>query len=126
MTLSKSTLCETSAWAVPVPKVSPLRVCASVVRALLSHRITIENCRLPDSDATGAYVDGYVTDVRLRNLEVANSDGPGIYLKAGSADNQIKGCDIDNNGDGDVTPDGVYGMFLTMLSACVLQTRYAL
>ena len=55
-----------------------------------------------DSDATGAYVDGYVTDVRLRNLEIANSDGPGVHLEAGSRNNQVRGSGI-HDGYGDVT-----------------------
>jgi parallel beta-helix repeat protein len=72
-----------------------------------SSNIVIENSHLYESRGSGLFVDGFVTDVTLRNLEIAGSGGVGIYLEAGSKDNVVESNHIHNNGFGDVVPEGV-------------------
>lgn len=67
-------------------------------------RIEIRNSRLLNSRGSGLFVNGYVTDVRIRDLEVAGSGGVGIYLEAGSKDNRVIRSYIHDNGFGDVDP----------------------
>ncbi len=69
--------------------------------------ILIENSHFYDSNATGIFVDGYVTGVTLRGVEVAGSGAVGVYLEAGSKDNVIENSRIHNNGFGNVVPEGV-------------------
>jgi parallel beta-helix repeat protein len=69
--------------------------------------IVIENSRLSDSKGSGVFVDGYVTGVTLRDLEISNAGSVGVYLEAGSKDNIVRHCDIHDNGFGDVVPEGV-------------------
>jgi hypothetical protein len=69
--------------------------------------ILIENSHFTDSAASGVFVDGFVTGVTLRDVEVAGSGSVGIYLEAGSKDNVVEGSRIHHNGFGDVTPEGV-------------------
>lgn len=69
--------------------------------------ILVENTRVVGTRSTGLFVDGYVTGVTLRNLEITGSGSVGIYLEAGSRDNVVKRCHIHDNGYGDVTPEGV-------------------
>jgi parallel beta-helix repeat protein len=53
------------------------------------------------------FVDGYVSGVVLRDLEIAGAGGVGVYLEAGSRDNVVTRCDIHDNGYGDVDPAGI-------------------
>jgi parallel beta-helix repeat protein len=69
--------------------------------------IVIENSRLYRSAGSGVFVDGYVTDVTLRNLEIAGAGSVGVYLEAGSKDNTVEYNTIYDNGYGDVVPEGV-------------------
>lgn len=69
--------------------------------------IRVENSRFYDSEASGLFVDGYVTGVTLDGLEVARSGGVGVYLEAGSKDNVVQHSEIHHNGYRDVTPEGV-------------------
>jgi hypothetical protein len=69
-----------------------------------SSRIEIRNSRLVGARGSGLFVNGYVTDVRVRDTEVAGSGGVGIYLEAGSKENRIIRSYIHDNGFGDVDP----------------------
>lgn len=69
--------------------------------------IRVENSRFYDSEASGVFVDAYVTGVTLANIEVARSGGVGVYLEGGSKDNVVENSEIHHNGYGDVTPEGV-------------------
>jgi hypothetical protein len=68
--------------------------------------ITIEDSTLLNSRGVGLFVNGYVTDVTLRNLHVEGSGSAGIYLEAGSKDNVIEDSTIVNNGFGENSPAG--------------------
>lgn len=69
--------------------------------------IVIENSRLYRSAGSGLFVDGYVTGVTVRVLEIAGSGSVGVYLEAGSKDNVVEHSVIYDNGFGDVVPEGV-------------------
>jgi parallel beta-helix repeat protein len=69
--------------------------------------IRIENSHFYDSEASGLFVDAYVTGVTLDGIEVARSGGVGIYLEGGSRDNVVQNSEIHHNGFGDVDPEGV-------------------
>jgi hypothetical protein len=69
--------------------------------------IVIDRSRLHDSRGSGIFVDGFVTGVRMSQLDISGSGSVGIYLEAGSADNVVRSSRIHENGFGDVTPDGV-------------------
>ncbi len=69
--------------------------------------ILVENSHFTNSSGSGVFVDGFVTGVTLRDIEVAGSGGVGIYLEAGSKDNVVEGSRVHHNGFGDVGPDGV-------------------
>ncbi len=68
--------------------------------------ITIENTHLYQSRGVGAYVDGYVTGVTLRGLDIARAGSTGVYLEAGSKDNVVEDSTIASNGYKEVKPEG--------------------
>jgi parallel beta-helix repeat protein len=68
--------------------------------------ITIENSHLYRSRGTGVFVDGYVTGVTLRGLDIAKSGGAGVYLEAGSKDTVVEDNTISANGYATVKPEG--------------------
>jgi Right handed beta helix region len=68
--------------------------------------ITIENSHLYRSRGVGAYVDGYVTGVTLRALDIAEAGSTGVYLEAGSKDNVVEDSTISRNGYKEVIPEG--------------------
>lgn len=68
--------------------------------------IVIEDSTFLDSRGVGIFVDGYVTDVTLRNLHVEGSGSAGIYLEAGSKDNVVEHNVIVNNGYKENGPGG--------------------
>ena len=69
--------------------------------------VRIENSKLYESRGSGIFVNGYVTGVTLRNLEIAYSGGVGIYLEAGSKGTVVERNHVHDNGYGDVTPEGI-------------------
>jgi Right handed beta helix region len=69
--------------------------------------ILIERSHFYDSAASGVFVDGFVTGVTLRDVEVSGSGSVGVYLEAGSKDNVVEDSTIHHNGFGAVTPEGV-------------------
>ena len=69
--------------------------------------IVIENSHLYASRGSGVFVDGYVSGVTLRDLEIAGSGSVGVYLEAGSRGNVVANNRIRANGFGDVVPEGV-------------------
>lgn len=69
--------------------------------------IVVENSHLYRSRGSGVFVDGYVSGVTLRQLEIAGSGSVGIYLEAGSRDNVVEDNLVYDNGFGDVKPEGV-------------------
>jgi parallel beta-helix repeat protein len=69
--------------------------------------VVIENSRLTDSRGSGVFVNGYVTGVTLRNLEISGAGSVGIYLEAGSKGSLVERNRVHDNGYGDVTPDGI-------------------
>lgn len=69
--------------------------------------ILVENSQFRSSQGSGIFVDGFVTGVTLRDVEVSGSGSVGIYLEAGSKDNVIENSRIHRNGFGNVTPAGV-------------------
>jgi len=68
--------------------------------------ITIEHSHLYSSRGSGVFVDGYVTDVTLDELDISGSGSVGIYFEAGSRANTVTGSTIVANGFGDVKPEG--------------------
>ena len=68
--------------------------------------ILVENSRMFGSRGSGIFVDGYVADVTLRDLEIAGAGSVGIYLEAGSRDNVVQRCEIHDNGYNDTDPAG--------------------
>jgi len=69
--------------------------------------IVLENSKLHESRGSGIFVNGYVTGVTLRNLEIAHSGSVGIYLEAGSKGTLVERNHIHDNGYGEVTPEGI-------------------
>lgn len=69
--------------------------------------VVVENSHLYRSRGSGVFVDGYVTDVTLRGLEIAGSGSVGVYLEAGSRDGRVEDSWIHHNGYGDVVPEGI-------------------
>jgi len=67
-------------------------------------RIELRNSRILDARGHGIYIDGYVTGVSIRDVEVADSAGAGIFLQSGSRNNKIIKNYIHDNGYGDVDP----------------------
>lgn len=72
----------------------------------LFSNILIEDSTLSNSRGVGAYVNGYVTGVTLRNLHVEGAGSTGIYLETGSKDNVVEGNRIVNNGFRENGPGG--------------------
>jgi parallel beta-helix repeat protein len=70
--------------------------------------IVIEDSTILNSRGVGIFVDGYVTDVTLRNLHIEGSGSAGIYLEAGSKDNVVENNEIVNNGYSENGPDGQF------------------
>ena len=69
--------------------------------------ILVESSHFYDSRGSGVFVDGFVTGVTLRDVEISGSGSVGVYLEAGSKDNVVEKSRIHHNGFGDVTPAGV-------------------
>ena len=69
--------------------------------------VVIENSRLTDSRGSGVFVNGYVTGVTLRNLDISGAGSVGIYLEAGSKGTLVERNHVHGNGYGDVTPEGI-------------------
>jgi hypothetical protein len=69
--------------------------------------IVLENSHLYNSRGSGVFVDGYVTDVTLRDLDIAGSGSVGIYLEAGSKGNVVERNHIHENGYKDTYGEGV-------------------
>jgi hypothetical protein len=70
--------------------------------------IVVEDSTFLSSRGVGVFVDGYVTDVTLRNLHIEGSGSAGIYLEAGSKDNVVESNAIVNNGYSENGPDGQF------------------
>lgn len=68
--------------------------------------ILIENDLLHDSGGSGLFVDGFVTDVTMRDLEITGAGSVGIYLEAGSKENVVETSYIHANGFADASPVG--------------------
>ena len=60
--------------------------------------VLIEHSDVSDSHGVGIYVDGYVTDVTIRNVRITHAGSSGIYLEAGSRHNTVTGNIIEDNG----------------------------
>lgn len=69
--------------------------------------ILVERSKFSRSDGSGIFVDGFVTGVTLRDIEVVDSGGVGIYFEAGSKGSVLESSRIHRNGFKDVTPEGV-------------------
>jgi parallel beta-helix repeat protein len=70
--------------------------------------IVIEDSTSLNSRGVGIFVNGYVTDVTLRNLHVEGAGSAGIYLETGSKDNVVENNQIVNNGYGENGPQWQY------------------
>lgn len=68
--------------------------------------IRVENSWFHKSNGSGVFVDGYVTGVTLRSIEVTQAGSVGVYLEAGSKDNVIELSYIHGNGFADADPAG--------------------
>ena len=69
--------------------------------------IVLENSHLYSARGSGVFVDGFVTGVTLRDLEVAGAGSVGIYLEAGSKGNVVRDNRVHRNGFEDVYGEGV-------------------
>jgi len=68
--------------------------------------IVVEGSRFSGSRGVGVYVDGYVSDVSIRNNQVRGAGSSGIYLEAGSRHNTVAGNTIADNGYLENGPSG--------------------
>jgi parallel beta-helix repeat protein len=68
--------------------------------------IVVEDGSMHNSRGVGIFVDGYVTDVTLRNLHIEGTGSAGIYLETGSKDNVVENDTIVNNGYRENGPSG--------------------
>ena len=68
--------------------------------------ILIENVALHDSRGVGLFVDGYTSDVTMRDLTVTRAGSSGIYLEAGSRQNLVERVVFTGNGIRENGPDG--------------------
>lgn len=68
--------------------------------------ILIENSLLGNSGGSGLFIDGYVTGVSARRLEIRNAGSVGVYLEAGSKNNEVIGSYIHHNGYKDAESGG--------------------
>lgn len=75
--------------------------------AAVFSNIVIENSYIHGSRGSGVFVDGYVTGVTLRRLEIVDAGSVGVYLEAGSAGNVVTHCDVRRNGFADANPAGI-------------------
>jgi parallel beta-helix repeat protein len=69
--------------------------------------IVIENSHVYATHGSGIFVDGFVTGVTIRDVEIQGAGSVGVYLEAGSMNNVIDGNVISNNGYNDTDPAGV-------------------
>lgn len=60
--------------------------------------IRLESSELRHSRGSGIFVNAYVTDVTLKDLDIHDNEGVGIYLEAGSRYNLVEGNHIYRNG----------------------------
>ena len=68
--------------------------------------IVLENNHLYSSRGSGIFVDGYVTGVTMRDMDIAGSGGVGIYLEAGSKGSTVEGNHLHRNGFAGTGPEG--------------------
>ncbi|MEJ7584488.1 MAG: right-handed parallel beta-helix repeat-containing protein [Acidimicrobiales bacterium] len=68
--------------------------------------ILIEHNHLYSSRGSGLFVNGYVTGVTVRDMDIAGSGGVGIYLEAGSMGSRVVGNHIHHNGYAGTGPEG--------------------
>lgn len=69
--------------------------------------IILQNSTLRSSRGSGIFINAYVVDVTMRNLEIVDSGGVGIYLEAGSKDNLIEESTLVGNGYAEVEAGGI-------------------
>lgn len=70
--------------------------------------ILVENSWFHESNGSGVFVDGYVTDVTLRGIEITGAGSVGVYLEAGSKGNTVEKSYIHGNGfSAETDPAGV-------------------
>jgi parallel beta-helix repeat protein len=72
-----------------------------------TRNVVVQDVRVLNTRASGIFVDGYVTGVTLRDVEVAGAGSVGVYLEAGSKDNVVTRSWIHDNGWGQVSDAGV-------------------
>lgn len=68
--------------------------------------VVVEDSELFGSRGVGLFVDGYVSGVTARRLDIHGAGSTGIYLEAGSRANTVVDNDIHDNGFGENGPDG--------------------
>ena len=68
--------------------------------------VLIERNHLYSSRGSGIFVDGYVTGVTLRQMDIAGSGSVGIYLEAGSKGSTVLDNHIHHNGYAGTGPKG--------------------
>jgi parallel beta-helix repeat protein len=74
-------------------------------------RILVEDNDLGGSRGVGIFVDGYVSDVTIRNNHVEGAGSSGVYLEAGSRGNTVADNDIIGNG---ATENGAGGQTIEL------------
>lgn len=68
--------------------------------------IVVEQSTIRSSHGVGIFVDGYVTDVTIRNNLITHTGSSGIYLETGSASNTVIDNEILDNGYEENGPGG--------------------
>ena len=68
--------------------------------------IVFENVVARDTRGVGMFVNGFVTDVTIRDAEVTRAGSSGIYLDTDSAENVITRAHVHDNGHIENGPDG--------------------
>jgi hypothetical protein len=68
--------------------------------------VVLERSTLSNSRGVGAYVDGYVSRVTLRDLTITGAGSSGIYLEAGSRQNVVERNRVIDNGFRENGPNG--------------------
>ncbi len=71
-----------------------------------TERITIQNLAVHDSTGVGIFVDGFVSDVHIRDVDVTRAGSSGIYLDGDSRNNEITGAHVHRNGHRENGPGG--------------------